>query len=55
MIRERSCAVKEEKPCNSLEGLNGGSLFRNILLRNTSRGIEQNNEKAGPSVLSIEK
>ena len=27
MIRERSCAVKEEKPCDSLEGLNGGSLF----------------------------
>ena len=25
MIRERSCAVKEEKPCDSLEGLNGGS------------------------------
>ena len=40
MIRERSCAVKEEKPCGSLGvELNGGSLFRK------SRGIEQNNEK----------
>ena len=29
MIRERSCAVKEEKPCDSLEGLNGGSCFAN--------------------------